>query len=251
MSNPDQGGNMFNSGDGVTTAPVTQAAPATQQTVAPEGEPNQFSAHLATIVNEEGTQKYSDVSTALNSIVPAQAHIKTLETELVELRADLEKRQSTEELIKEMQAARPGTPPAAPATLDPSQIQSLVKETMDVNARQAIAQSNQARVIKVLADKYGDMTKAEEAYVNKAKELGMPTGSLDSLSGTSPDAVLAWFPSTAATANVTTSTLNASATTAAIPATTSAPKSVMGASDTGDLIANWKAAGEVIKNQQS
>ena len=241
MKTPDQG-NMF------STSPQ-----ATQPVVAPEvvpveGNTNQYETIMASIVNDAGTQKYSDVSVALNSIAPAQEHIKTLEAKMVELQADLDKRQTTEELIKDMQAKPTEIPSVAPAAFDPSQITDLVNSTINANTAAAAATTNQQSVIKALSDKFGDVTKAEEAYVAKAGEMGIDTKTLDSLAGKSPAAVLAWFPKIAAAPSISTSNLSVAAVTASLlPDGTPKPTSVMGASSTADVVDNWRLAGKIIE----
>ena len=243
MSNPDQG-NMFSTNP-QATPPVTAPEVAPPVT---EVNTNQYEAIMAGIVNEAGTQKYSDVSVALNSIAPAQEHIKTLESQMNEMRADLEKRKTTEELIKDMQSAPQEIPSVAPAAFDPSQITDLVNNAIHANTAAATATTNQQQVIMALSEKFGNATKAEEAYVAKAGEMGIDTKTLDSLAGKSPAAVLAWFPKTVAAPSISTSNLSVAAVTASLlPDGTPKPTSVMGASSTADVVDNWRLAGKIIE----
>lgn len=132
-------------------------------------------------------KKYKSVEDALKSVPHAQSHIANLERQLEEMREDLGKRMSAEEVLKKIQEGRKedeGTP--AESQFDPDALKNLVKETYAEMSQEEKKQHN----IQVANDKmkevYGD--KAVEVLKTKAQELGVDVSFLQSTAEKSPSA---------------------------------------------------------------
>lgn len=147
-------------------------------------------------ITEEGRQKYADVETALKSILPAQEHIKKLESGYADLEARYKaleeealKRKTTEETLAALQAtnSKGEEKPSNPA-LDESAVSSLVAKAIAERETQAMRKANVDKVISALNTKYGD--KAEERYLAAATAAGMDVQAFNQLAETSPMAVL-------------------------------------------------------------
>ena len=137
-------------------------------------------------------KKYKDYTTALAALAPAQNHIKALEDEMAELKAELEKRKSVSESVeqlmdstKEQQADQP-----VPG-LDESTVNKLVDERLTAKSLEETYKANETKVVTALADKFKD--KAQEVYNSKAQELGMDVADLNALVRKSPQAALNLF----------------------------------------------------------
>lgn len=171
-----------------TQQPEPAAEP--QQAQAPQVSTVDYSAVLSDIKDAQGNQKYSDVETALKSINFASEHIQTLEAENAQYKENELKQDSAQDLIAQVQAANK---PQTGATDMPSTeaITAMVVNAIKADKQQTLAQTNQAKVVSILTEKFGD--KAEEQYRAKGQELGLGPQTLDDIAGSSPEAVLAWF----------------------------------------------------------
>jgi hypothetical protein len=176
-------------------------APATQQQEPLQGQPNAYEDLLKTIVNDAGQPKYANVAEALKALQHAQGYIPEIKTQLtareqevLRLQAELEQRQSIEDVVSRL--AKPNQPTAQddhPRTsgLDESAVMKLVQETLERNQQLSAAQANQAQVEQALKAKFGDKT--AEVVKQRASELGLTPKALGELSSKSPQAVLALF----------------------------------------------------------
>lgn len=181
-------------------ATSTFAEPSTS--VTPQVEPlevtqntNQYADALSTIVNDEGTQKYADVPTALGALVHSQTHIKTMESELAALRESVSKNTAAEDLLQQVKEGT-NTTSVTPASVNANEVAQVVEQVVSQRELATVAAANQAEVNKALVTKYGSADKAKEAFVNRAGELGLGVAALDKLSAESPTAVLKWFDTT-------------------------------------------------------
>lgn len=160
---------------------------------------NSLDTLLATVLNEQGQRKYATIQDALVGLKNAQEFIPTLkqqlqtkDQELETLRAELAKRESVDEVVARLTAARqdnPGVTP--PAGLDQQTVEQLVQQMLTNREAQTLALSNEKLVNDTLTAKYGD--KAKEVVQAKANELGVSLQDLGLLSRKSPKAVLAYF----------------------------------------------------------
>lgn len=190
-------------------------------------------------------KKYKSVEDALKSIPHAQSHIQKLEEEAAQLREELAKRKSTEELLDELKTT--GLPEKTPpATFDSESLVKAVEGVLSQREIQAKAKQNVESVIAAFNTQYGE--KGPEMYKKVAEESGLHLASLNNLAANSPAAVLklAGITQVSQTPGKTTSSVN---TEAFKPQPTSSNIRVkpVGAS-TKDLVAAWKAAGEAIKS---
>lgn len=178
------------------------ATPDSQSPAAPAPSQDPFADQLNMIKNENGEAKYDSVPKALEGLQHAQNYIPQLKTdletkdaEIAQLRADLEKRASVEEVVSRLQPNQQTqvteTTPAQVAGLDEQAVTQLL-ETIITQKEQATAmQTNRQRVNSKLNELYAD--RAPEMIANKAGELGMSASNLGELANTQPDLVLALF----------------------------------------------------------
>lgn len=138
-------------------------------------------------------KKYKSVEDALKAVPHAQTHIQKLEDEAKQLREELAKRQTTEELLEELRAS--GLPQgqtqqsSAPVVTTESVEQTVAKLLAQKDA-QSKAQANVAKVVSAFESSFGDKAKAEEIYNRVATESGLTVQMLNNLAATSPEAVL-------------------------------------------------------------
>lgn len=181
-------------------------------------------------------KKYATVEEALKSIPHAQKHIESLKQaadvakqEADKLRAE---RETYEAFLREQGNQNTNS---APSELDPTQVEALVKRTLEQEKRDAVAKANLQKVREDLTKRFGD--KAAEVFTARGKELGVD---INALAMTSPQAVLELFPKQKeADPNI-----SGSVNTAALPKFTrpAEQKPVMFGSSTDDLIQAWRNA---------
>lgn len=137
-------------------------------------------------------KKYKDVTTALAALAPAQNHIKALEDEMAEIRAELAKRKSVEDAVGSLMDSTKEQQADTPATgLDESTVDKLIDERLKAKTLKETSEANEAKVVAALSSKFKD--KAQEMYVAKAQELGMSITDLNTLVHKSPQAALNLF----------------------------------------------------------
>ena len=152
---------------------------------------------LQAIKTDDGRPKYASVEDALTGLEHSQSHISKLERENQEMRelvkAMEERRQAEERHLEERQPRQEGG-------IDANQVAELVNQTLSQRETQAVQQKNVQTVVSTLTDKFGSMEAAEKAYMTKAQEMGINMEMMNSLAAHSPNAVLAYFGSTGASA---------------------------------------------------
>ena len=156
---------------------------------------------LGSIKNELGGQKYATVEEALKGLANAQEYIPQVKSqlsakdqELADLRAELDKRKSVEDMIASLQPKQPEAPVVEPTSqpvqgLSPEAVQQLVMQQLSQAKLKETQESNVSKVRSALVSKYGE--KAQEVASARATALGMSMETLSALSASSPDAVLA------------------------------------------------------------
>jgi len=187
-------------------------------------------------------KKYSDVSKALESIPHAQTHIERLEQELAETRVKLEAQTSVEEALKEFNSQKEqGTPTSQPLGL--SEIDNLIEQRLNQKEQHQASQSNIDSVVSKLTEQFGGADKAEQAFVDKAKDLGVGVDYMNELASKSPQAVFALFGSGSkpASSGVTVSSVNTEAFNSS-PQQTKPIKGIMHGSSTSDVLDAWRSA---------
>ena len=186
-------------------------------------------------------KKYKSVEDALKSIPHAQSHIQKLEEEAAQLREELTKRRTTEELLDELKAT--GLPEkTTQAAIDSETLVKAVEGVLSQREEQKRSQQNIASVVASFNTQYGE--KGPEMYKKVAEESGLPIAALNNLAARSPSAVLklAGITQVSQTPGKTTSTVNTEAF-KPVPSTNNIRVKPVGSS-TKELVAAWKAAGE-------
>lgn len=176
----------------VQTPATPSASPASIDTL--------FADQLKQIVNERGEPKYDSLPKAIDALKHSQEYIPQLRTELSQkdaelqqLREELAKRQTAEEIISKFTPPQPEPVQhqSAPQGLDESTLEALVQRQLAKQAEVSTQTANTTSVQNALIQKFGD--KAKEVVAQKAQELGLSLQALGELSAKSPAAVLALF----------------------------------------------------------
>lgn len=205
---------------------------------------NPFGDLLSGITNEDGTQKYADVATALNSLNHSQDHISNIEKDNSELKDKLASSLAAEELLRK--SANKQEPAQTP--LSQEQLFEAIDKVLDDKGKAELKARNLDIVGKAFSDTYGDKAKSELQALAKANDVGIEF--IKSLSETSPIAVLK-LAGLSDTLGVTTSKTQSTTTTDSFSTTDGLPepKSIMGTATTKDMVNAWKIAGERVRNQ--
>ena len=193
-------------------------------------------------------KKYKSAEDALKSVPHAQEHIQTLEAEMAQLKEELSKRKTTEELLDEIKSGvQPQEATPSQGELNQDKIMDLVNATIAQREQHSIAQSNAKSVADKFTEKYG--SEAEAVYNTLAKEAGMTLDQLHNLSATSPNVVLklAGFDNKPTTVAKPQSTVNTESLTN--QSTDELSARVPQGASTKDMLKAWKAAGEKVKRQ--
>lgn len=184
----------------VFDAPVNQNQDQQQQTQsAPSLEA--YNQLLASIKNEQGTQKYDSLPKALEGLANAQQYIPQLKTELqqkeaelAELRNKLAQQASIEDVVSRLTAKQAQTQVESPTQasgLDEKAVLELLERQIAQRESASRASANAQTVHEALASKYGD--KAQDVVAAKAQELGTTPQELGKLAAQNPKLVLGLF----------------------------------------------------------
>jgi len=161
------------------------ATPAPEITPAPKEDPS--ATLLASILAEDGRQKYATVEDAIKSISHSQEHIRRLEQETAALNEEIARRKTAEEVLEEIKATKPVEATPSPG-IDYSQVESLVDQRLQATEQRKVASDNTSKVVSVMSEKFGD--KAEEVFIKTAQDSGISVDQLNALAASSPMAVL-------------------------------------------------------------
>ncbi len=219
-----------------------EGTPTDEGTVAPvdktgEGEGGGY---LATILNDEGKQKYATVEEALKGSVNAQEHIKTIEAELKTLREDADKGVNMEQILDALKASKTEDNSETPATgITPEQLASSVEQLLDKRESVQSQKQNVTTVTSLFKEKYGE--KASEVMYGKANDLGFSKSEINSMIAHNPKAALAVLDSSLKGTTVDVVTSGGDVNTAAFQIKgEEKPRSVMGATNSKELTDSWK-----------
>lgn len=145
-------------------------------------------------------KRFVDVPTLARSKVEGDAHAKRLEGELKELREELNKRLTVEEVLTKITQAKQAAPnpvtnpneenPAPTPTKDELDklVSDLVSKRVNESEAERTAKSNFDTVVTSLQKAWGDDFRAK--LVTKANELGLGQEWLTQLAGSQPKAFL-------------------------------------------------------------
>ena len=225
-----------------------QATPEQQNTPVPNST-DMFADQLASIVNEDGAQKYDTPEKALEALKHSQQYIPELKTKVTEqetliseLTAKLEATKKVEEIIAQQTPPQENEPTSP--QLGQEDILKLLDERLQQNSIQQTQQSNQSQVSKALAQKYGDNAQAE--VVKKATELGMKPSELGALSKSNPAMVLALFGEKVGNTSTTTNSFHIPATPPEHEPVTAPKKSVLSGATAAEQAAHMRAIKEEV-----
>ena len=227
-----------------TVEPTTQEA----QQQDTQAKPFEIPTEAQPLVGEG--KKYASAEDALRSVPHAQEHIKTLETEMAQLKEELTTRKTTQELLDEIKS---GVKPAENTTqevgLNQDTVMELVNNTLKQNEQKQLAKANASQVASKFSEKYG--SNAETVYNSLAKDLNLTPTKLNELAATSPNLVLRLAdlePSVQTNVPKSSGSVNTEALAANRSQAEVSAKVPKGAS-TKDLVNAWRAAGEKVKQQ--
>lgn len=172
------------------TDPVANAtpAPADTQLSAQEQEAANFAHILESIKRDDGSQKFDKVDTALQSIQPKDDHIAAIEAENAQLKEDIAKFGSQEDILKKFLENRDPVEDAKPADaqIDKGTMSEMLADMLDKRDAVNTANVNVTKVAQELANTYG--AKATEIMSAKAKEMGISEAFLKDIIAKSPEA---------------------------------------------------------------
>lgn len=236
--------------------PTTQEAPSVpqeeKQAEAVQQSSDPYGDLLKSITSQDGRQKYATVSDALNSLPHAQSHISTLEEKLrveqekaQQLQEQLEKAAKMEDVLS--QVAQKNSTESPSGEINEQQVMGLVEQFITNKEKQQSALHNQKEVALQLSQQFG--AKAEEAYNQKAEELGIDVQFLNDMAARSPKAVLSYFGSVTQTSPQKTPT--SSFNTASMGTSTQSNRGAnpLLTGNTADMQAEWnRIADKVLKS---
>lgn len=154
---------------------------------------------VAKIVSEKG-DNWADPQTIAKGYASAQEYIRQLEQQTKELREDVGKQDYVKELLEQMRKGEPTVKePIAPQTnggtnaqgqtsLEASDIESLVEETLTKREKERTASENAKVANDKLVEVFG--TEAGNKVKERSNELGMSLDSLKAIAEQSPTAFL-------------------------------------------------------------
>ena len=134
-------------------------------------------------------KKYQSIEDVHKAFPHAQKHINTLEEELAQLKEELTKRKTTEELLTDIQTGfQQSVTTTTPSVKNDQDISAIVRQELEREKIVSTAKNNVTRVANVFRDSFGD--KAEEIYNKIAAESNLSVATMNQLAATSPEAVL-------------------------------------------------------------
>jgi hypothetical protein len=145
---------------------------------------------LNLITNDDGTPKYKSMEDLAKGAANAQEHIRKLEKELGELRAQGSPTEKIEELLDIVKSSRSGKGESNEnaSALNPEAVLNIVKDYFsDVKAAES-RENNIKSVTTVFRDRYGK--DASEKLYGKANDLGFTKEEINRMIATNPNAVL-------------------------------------------------------------
>lgn len=229
---------------------VDQTVFSNNESTSTEVTDNQSTTAPATVDNAyigEG-KKYATEAIALAAIAPAQGHISNLEQELVKAReaneallADLQKRETAEEIISRINPQQQEVDKTVAPTVDMESVRQAAVQA----AQQALAADRDSTLKlaneKMVSDKlkadYGDSI--GKVLAEKSEQIGMSTDELQALSQVNPRAVLAMFDKHSSI-DMPSKSSNGSSIIASQIQNSSDRKKIMGSSSTADLNTEWR-----------
>lgn len=189
-------------------------------------------------------KKYATVEAAMASIPHAQTHISKLEQELAQLREEVNKRQTTEQILDEFKSKMQPSGTTNPKEVSQDEIVRLVEQVVTQTKVKEQAEQNSKLVVNKFVELFGQ-DKAKEQFLKLSQETGLPLSELNVLASKSPSAL---FKLAGIGSNPNTSPAKIGSD---INPGSSAPASPIKANVTGnsskDLLDAWRRAGEKVR----
>ena len=198
-----------------------------------------YSALLGTITNADGTQKYTDVETALTSLLATQQHIQTLEQENRDYKESATSTQELYDMLNKGTNQDTQDEPTAPQAITADDVVTIINQ-LKTNE---LKLSNKDKVLGDLATTFGSPEAAATEYTKKAQELNVSVEFLDSIASSSPAAVLAYFAAKPADMGAQPTGTEGDQrldTTPTTPGLKSPEKSLLSGAATSDVVDYWK-----------
>jgi hypothetical protein len=145
-------------------------------------------------------KKFKTVDDLARGKAESDRVIAARERELAELREELGKRSTVEELMERMKQSthqsaadqtREGQPPSEPQRLTDEDLEQRIAAISTKRDQERVVQSNVQEVTNRLLEVYGTEDKANEVVNAKARELGVSTAFLQDVAAKSPKAFFA------------------------------------------------------------
>jgi len=143
---------------------------------------------LATIVNEDGEPKYKTAEEAIKAMPHAQDHIKTLETELAELRDKGNASDKLDELLAAVKSKGSGQDDENVSTMKPEDVLGIVKDFFSDTKAAEAREDNIQTVVTTFKNRFGK--DASKELYGKADDLGFSREEINSMIASNPTAVL-------------------------------------------------------------
>lgn len=143
---------------------------------------------LASIVNENGEQKYQTPEEALKGAAHAQKYIKDLESELAELRDKGNASEKLDELLDAVKSKGSGEGAEDTSAMKPEDVLTIVKDYFSDAKAAETRENNISTVTKVFRDRYGK--DASDKLYNKAEDLGLGKEEINRMIANNPKAAL-------------------------------------------------------------
>lgn len=193
-------------------------------------------------------RKYATVEQAVASIPHAQSHISKLESELTQLREELGKRQTTQQILDDFKSnMQPSPGMTTPKEVSQDEIAKLVEQIVTQNEVKKQAEYNSKSVVNKFVELYGQ-DKAKEQFVKLSQETGLPLSELNRLASTSPSAFFK-LAGIGTTTSATPAKIGSDVTT---PPSSAVPvSSAVAGNSSKDLLDAWKRAGEKVRQNYS
>jgi len=182
---PDQDKDIFNK-EGETIIKVDDTTKPDDTSVTDK----QVSDLLASIVQEDGSQKYASVGEALKGLAAAGGHISKIEKENADLRGDLEGSESAKDILEQIKALKKDGDKTN-VTTDSADVTKLVGELVPQLLSSIQENATKEDNLKLVIDKvekvYGD--KASEMFYAGGEKLGLSRDAMKDLASSTPAVV--------------------------------------------------------------
>ncbi len=144
---------------------------------------------LATIVNEDGSQKYKNIEEALSATAHAQKHIKTLESENAELKDKGDNTDKLDELLEAVRKSKgSGEGDKDTSAMKPEDVLGIVESYINDTKIAENKSNNIGVVANLFKERYGK--DASEKLYGKAEDLGFSRDEINSMIANNPNAAL-------------------------------------------------------------